>query len=159
HHGALWIYYRDGGKPVRRKVNGSFADGEQLAALVNAQLAAVNGQAPISANAPAPAVVHAQPVSGVPPPAPFTPIRVPDLREQFLDHQEHVLRSSIGTVRRYRAATRHLVEFVRQEQTPPQAHEISPSAFAAYLGRIEVAPNGHKKARRRNLRDKGIQFI
>ena len=44
HHGALWIYYRDGGKPVRRKVNGSLADGEQLAAQANAQLAAVTAQ-------------------------------------------------------------------------------------------------------------------
>jgi integrase len=159
HHGALWIYYRDGGKPVRRKVNGSVADGERLAAQVNAQLAAVIGQPLAPAEAPVPAVVHAQPVSGVPLQAPFTPISVPDLRDRFLDYHEHVLRSSIGTVRRYRAATRHLVEFVGQERTPPQAHEVSPSAFAAYLRRIEVSPNGHKKTRRRNLRDKGIQFI
>jgi integrase len=158
HHGALWIYYRDGGKPVRRKVNGSLADGEKLAALVNAQLAAVSREPPAASNAPAPAVVHSHPV-GVPPQVPFTPISVGDLRHQFLDYHEHVLRSSIGTVRRYRAATRYLVEFVGQERTPPLAHEVSPSSFAAYLRRVEVAPNGHKSARKRNLRDKGIQFI
>src|SRR5262245_41927972 len=151
HHGALWLYYRDGGKPVRRKVNGSLADGEQLAAQVNAQPAAVNPEPPAAAPAPAPAVVHAQPANGVqhgPPPdvvldvapgvvhaqpvngvphqPPFTPISVPDLRERFLDYHEHVLRSSLGTVRRYNTATRHLVAFVGQQRTPPQAHEIDP---------------------------------
>lgn len=159
HHGALWLYYRDGGKPVRRKVNGSLADGEQLAAQVNAQLAAVNAQSPTAVNAPAPALVHAQPVSGVPPQVPFTPISVPNLREQFLDYHEHVLRSSVGTVHRYRTATAHLIEFVGLQPTPLQAHEVDPSAFAAYLRRIEVSPNGHRKSRKRKLRDQGVQFI
>src|SRR5262245_53190065 len=64
HHGALWLYYREGGKAVRRKVNGSLADGEQLAAQVNAQLAALNTQSPVSVNPEAPAVVHAPLVGG-----------------------------------------------------------------------------------------------
>jgi hypothetical protein len=31
--------------------------------------------------------------------------------------------------------------------------------WAAYLRKIEVAPNGHKNAKKRRLRDKGVQFI
>lgn len=159
HHGALWLYYRDGGKPVRRKVNGSLADGEQIAAQVNAQLAALNAPVQAVANTPAPAVVHAAPLGGVPQQVPFNPISVSGLRDRFLDYHENVLRSSIGTVNRYRTATAHLIEFLGRQPTRPQAHEINPSDFAAYVRRIEVAPNGHKKTRKRKLRDKGVQFI
>src|SRR5262249_22108728 len=41
----------------------------------------------------------------------------------------------------------------------PLAHEISVSDFASHLRQVEVSPNGHKKASKRKLRDKGIQFI
>lgn len=136
HHGAWWIYYRDGGQPVRRKIGDSLSEARQVAAQVNAQLA-----------------------SGAPTLFAFTPISVADLREQFLDYHEHVLRSSVGTLARYRAATRHLLDFVGQQSVSLQAHQINPSSFAAYLRKIEVAPNGHKNARKRKLRDKGVCFI
>src|SRR4051812_30333305 len=83
HHGAWWAYYRDGGKPVRRRVAETRPEAEQVAAQVNAQLA-----------------------SGAPTLLAFTPVSVADLRQQFLAYHEHVLKSSVGTVRRYRAATR-----------------------------------------------------
>src|SRR6516165_3625190 len=136
HHGAWWLYYRDGGRPVRRKVAADRPDAEQVAAQVNAQL-----------------------TSGAPTLLAFSPLGVADLRQQFLDYHEHVLQSSLATVRRYRAATRHLEDFAGQQPRPPQAHEVRPDAFAAYLRRIEVAPNGHPNTARRRLRDKGIQFI
>jgi len=78
HHGAWWLYYREGGKPVRKKVSESRAQAEQLAAQVNAQLAL---QSPTSLS--------------------FTPIAVAALRMEFLGHHEHVRKSSLGTVRRY----------------------------------------------------------
>jgi integrase len=136
HHGAWWLYYRDGGQPVRRKVADTRQEAEQVAAQVNAQL-----------------------TSGAPTLLSFSPIGVPDLRQQFLDYHEHVLKSSVGTVRRYRAATQHLEDFAGQQPRPPQAHEVRPDAFAAYLRRIEVAPNGHRNSQKRKLRDKGVQFI
>ena len=43
----------------------------------------------------------------------FEPIGIPELRQHWLDHHEHVLRSSVNTIRRDRAATEHLVKFVR----------------------------------------------
>jgi integrase len=136
HHGAWWLYYRDGGGPVRRKVAEAREAAEQVAAQVNAQL-----------------------TSGAPTLLSFSPIGVPDLRQQFLDYHEHVLKSSVGTVRRYRAATQHLDTFAAQQPRPPAAHEVRPDAFATYLRRIEVAPNGHRNSRKRTLRDKGVQFI
>ena len=89
------------------------------------------------------AQVNAQLTSGAPTLLAFTPIGVPELRRRFLDYHEHVLRSSVGTVRRYRAATQHLEDFVLRQSRPPQAHEVRPDAFAAYLRTVEVAPNGH----------------
>jgi integrase len=37
HHGTWWIYYRDGGRQVRRKVATTRQEAEQVAAQVNAQ--------------------------------------------------------------------------------------------------------------------------
>jgi integrase len=136
HHGAWWLYYRDEGKSVRRKVALARDDAEKLSAQINAQV-----------------------VAGSPTLLSFNPISVPDLRKQFLDYHELVLKSSMGTVRRYRAATQHLENFIDQQTKPLQAHQLRPSAFATYLRSIEVAPNGHKNTAKRKLRDKGIQFI
>jgi integrase len=136
HHGAWWLYYRDSGRPIRRKVADARDDAEKLAAQVNAQVTA-----------------------GSPTLLSFSSIDVSTLRQQFLEYHEHVLRSSFGTVRRYRAATQHLENFINEQARPPQAHQIRPDAFVAYLRTIEVAPNGHKNTAKRKLRDKGVQFI
>jgi integrase len=136
HHGAWWLYYRDAGQPVRRKVADNRDDAEKLAAQVNAQVTA-----------------------GSPTLLSFSPLDVSTLRQQFLDYHEHVLRSSMGTVRRYRAATQHLENFVKEQARPPYAHQVKPDAFTVYLRKIEVAPNGHKNTAKRRLRDKGVHFI
>ena len=136
HHGAWWLYYREDSRPIRRKVALSRDDAEKLAAQINGQVAA-----------------------GSPTLLSFSPIPVAELRRQFLDYHELALKSSMGTVRRYRAATQHLEDFVNQQPKLPQAHQVRPGAFATYLRKIEVAPNGHKNTAKRKLRDKGIQFI
>ena len=89
HHGSWWVYYREGGKPVRDRVAECEEDAERIASQINAQLA-----------------------SRTPTLLSFTPIEVPELRDSFLNHHENVLRSSVSTIRRYRAATQHLVDFV-----------------------------------------------
>ena len=136
HHGAWWLYYREHGRPVRRKVAETRDEAEQVASQVNADL-----------------------TSARPTLLTFKPISVVELRRQFLDYHEHVLQSSLGTVSRYRAATRHLEEFAQRQKSVPLAHELLPDAFAAYLRRIEVAPNGHPNTTKRKLRDKGVQFV
>jgi integrase len=135
HHGAWWVYYRDGGLAQRRRV-GSWDEAEQVAAQVNAQLA-----------------------SGAPRLLTFEAIDMPELRRLFLEYHDMVLNSSVSTVQRYRAATQHLENYALSQTTPPQAHEVKPAAFTAYLRQIEVAPNGHQNAGKRKLRGKGIQFI
>ena len=137
HHGAWWLYYRDGGKVVRRKVADNVSDAEKIAAQVNAQLAVAT-----------PTLLE------------FEPLGVAELCRRFFDFHENVVKSSLGTIRRYRAALRHLEDFSRRgEVEDTQAHLISPDRFAGYLRSKEVAPNGHPNTARRRLRDKGVVFI
>ncbi len=136
HHGGWWIYYRDGQKQVRRRV----AEDEPTAAACAAQ-------------------VNAQVMANAPTPFSFSPVSLPELRERFLEHHEHVLRSSMATVSRYGAATAHLERFARSLTGKPSAHEICVADFVRYLRRLKVAPNGHPHAARRPLRDKGIRYV
>jgi len=136
HHGAWWIYYRDAGKTERRKVGSTREQAEQVAARVNSQL-----------------------TSNEPTLLTFTPIGVAELRKQFLEYHEHVLYSSVGTLKRYRSATQHLEDFISTLTKAPHAHDVKVEAFATYLRRIEVAPNGHKNTAKRKLRTKGVQFV
>jgi len=136
HHAAWWVYYREGTKPVRRRIGEDCDAAERIAAQINAQLA--NN---------APSLLS------------FRPIEVADLRDQFLQHHEHILKSSIATIRRYRSATQHLIEFAASRSRTPRAHEVQAEAFVLYLRTVEIAPNGHPNANKRWLRDKGVQFI
>ncbi|MCE9531922.1 MAG: site-specific integrase [Planctomycetes bacterium] len=136
HHTSWWIYHREGGRQVRRKVGNSREDAEQVAAQINGQLAA-----------------------GAPTLLSFEPIGIPELRQQFLQYHEHVLKSSIATVTRYRAATQHLENFAAGASRRCHAHEVKVDALATYLRTIKVSPNGHSHSAKRALRDKGVQFI
>ena len=92
----------------------------------------------------------------------FQPITIGELRQQWLDHHEHVRRSSVPTVRRYRAATQHLIEFLSAPKSPGRVADFRSQhaeAFVRYLRDKQVAPNGHAKARKRNLHESGIKFI
>ncbi len=136
HHGAWHIYYRDGARQVRRKAGETEDEAARVAAQVNAQLALA-----------APTLFS------------FTPVAIADLRQRWLDHHEHVLRSSLSTIARYRAATQHLQNFANEQGAGRPAHELDSEQFVRHLRRIRVAPNGHERSVRRPLRDKGVRFI
>lgn len=136
YRGSWHLYYREHGRQIRRKAG----DTEEAAAVAAAQ---VNAQ--LSASAP---TLFS-----------FTPLSVAQLQQQFLDHHEHVLRSSLATISRYRTATRHLVNFADQAGRTRAAHELDAEQFVRYLRTIRVAPNGHARSACRPLRDKGIRFI
>ena len=136
HHRAWHIYYREGGRQVRRRVGDTEEVAAQVAAQVNAQLATA-----------APTLFS------------FTPVTIAELRRRFLDHHEHVLRSSLATVSRYRAATQHVENFGRTRGGSQPAHELDAEQFVRYLRSIRVGPNGHSHTARRPLRDKGVRYI
>lgn len=58
------------------------------------------------------AEINAQLETGAPSLLGFEPVTIADLRQRWLDHHEHIRRSSVNTIKRYRAATMHLVNFV-----------------------------------------------
>lgn len=136
HHGAWWLYYRDGGQQTRRRIGPDRATAEKLASDINGQLAI---------NAPTPFA--------------FVPIGVAELRTKYLQHHESVVYSSLATVQRYRAATQHLVDFVNTLSRQLKAHEVSTTKFLSFLRQREVSPNGHPHTARRRLTDKGLQFV
>jgi len=137
HHGSWYLYYRDGSNPKRVRIGPSEAEAARLAAERNAELA--GGRI---ATAPT-----------------FEPITVAELRRRFLDHHEHVLRSSLATVNRYRTATAHLETFGANGGQSLSAHEVRPDEFLRWLRALQIAPNGHPRSRRRPLRERGIRFI
>ena len=118
--------YYEGGRRRRPRVGPDRDLARQMAAQINGQLEV-----------------------GAPAALSFEPIAIPDLRQRWLDHHEHVRRSSLQTISRYRAATEHLLNFVR-ETCPVGQRRISghgtPSDFVRHLRGIEVAPNGHPQS-------------
>ncbi|MHB1037114.1 MAG: tyrosine-type recombinase/integrase [Pirellulales bacterium] len=136
HHGGWHVYYRDGQRQVRRRVADTAEEAERIAAQVNAQVSA-----------------YRPTLFG------FVKISVAELRQRFLDHHEHVLRSSLATVDRYRTATKRLEDFAATGGRSVFAHEVQPEQFLRYLRSLKVPANGHSSPVRRPLRDKGLRFI
>lgn len=136
HHGGWHIYYRDGIRQVQRRAGDTEETASQVAAQVNAQLAVA-----------APTLFS------------FTPLSVQELRCKFLDHHEHVIRSSLATISRYKAATQHLENFASTAAPNSPAHLLDGDQFVRYLRTIRIAPNGHDNCAKSSLRDKGIRFI
>lgn len=136
HHGAWWVYYREEGRAIRRRVGPDQGAAERLAAELNAQVATATP-------------THFQ----------FEPISVAALRQAFLDYHEHVLRSSPATVARYRTASQYLADYAANTKSGLLAHELSALGFVRYLRSRMVSPNGHPNTPQRPLSDKGVQFI
>ena len=134
-----YLSYFEHGKRRQPRVGTDRAAARQLAAQINAQLE-----------------------TGVPSLFGFQPLSIAELRQRWLDHHEHVRRSSLQTIRRYRSATQHLIDFVCKQSALGRAADFGSQHaedFVRYLRHKKVASNGHAKARQRPLRDAGIKFI
>lgn len=108
------------------------------------------------------AQINAQLETGAPALLSFENISITDLRERWLQNHEQVLRSSVQTIRRYRAATEHLLNFVNKVKMVRHASQFCVThaeEFTTYLRSIKVSPNGHANSEKRALLDKGIKFI
>lgn len=138
--GKVWyLTYFEGGQRQRPRVGSDIQAARTLAAQINGQLA-----------------------SGVPAALSFDAISIVELRDRWLEHHEHVLRSSVQTIARYRTATEHLLRFLTDVQPVRSAAEfkvVQAEAFVRYLRSIEVAPNGHANSHKRRLLDSGIKYV
>ena len=85
-----------------------------------------------------------------------------ELRKRWLDNHEYVRRSSLATIRRDEAATRHLLRFLYAVRPLRQVSDFRPQhaeEFVRYLRSLKVPPSGHSHSRKRPLRDAEIKFI
>lgn len=138
--GRIWyLCYHENGKRHQPRVGPQRDQARQMAAEINAQLEA-----------------------GAPSALGFEPMPISELRQRWLDQHEHVRRSSLNTIRRYRSATQHLINFVNDVRPLRRASDFCPQhveEFVRYLRTIQVAPNGHQNAAKRRLRDSGVRFV
>jgi integrase len=137
--GHIWyLCYHENGRRRRPRVGPNRAAAKQLAAQINAQLEV-----------------------GAPAALSFEPISLPDLRADWLQHHEQVLRSSVQTINRYRTATDHLLRFLEQRPIRQAAHFQAGHAaeFVRYLRGLHVSPNGHANTAKRPLMDKGVRYV
>tara|TARA_R110002167_G_scaffold358473_1_gene574567 strand:+ start:48 stop:1421 length:1374 start_codon:yes stop_codon:yes gene_type:complete len=138
--GKIWyLTYQENGKRLRPRIGPDKDHARQMAAQINSQLES-----------------HTHSVFN------FEPVQIDELQTRWLNHHEQVLRSSLQTIRRYRAATTHLINFVREKGVASKTSQFQArhaEGFVHYLRTIKVAPNGHENSQKRPLLDKGIKYI
>ena len=137
--GAIWyLAYHEDGRRRRPRVGPDKEAARQLAAQVNAQLQ-----------------------TGAPAALSFEPIGIAELRQRWLDHHEHVLRSSVQTINRYRTATDHLLRYLESRPVRHASHfqDRHAEQFIRHLRGLSVSPNGHAHTLKRPLMDKGLRYI
>jgi len=138
--GKIWyLTYQENGKRLRPRIGPDKDHARQMAAQINSQLES-----------------HTHSVFN------FEPVQIDELQTRWLNHHEQVLRSSLQTIRRYRAATTHLINFVCEKGVVSKTSQFQAGhaeGFVHYLRTIKVAPNGHENSQKRPLLDKGIKYI
>jgi len=108
------------------------------------------------------AEINAQLEVGAPSALGFEPASIAEVRLRWLENHEHVRRSSLQTISRYRAATEHLLNFIAKVRPLTRISDFRPihaEEFVRHLRSLNVAPNGHKNAAKRRLRDSGVKYI
>ena len=117
--GQVWyLTYHENGKRHRSRSGQDLSEAKKLASQINVQLE-----------------------TGVPAVLSFDSISIEDLRTRWLDHHEHVTRSSVHTIKRYRSATQHLINFLSQHRVPQVTAQFRlehAEQFARYLRTLEV---------------------
>ncbi len=116
--GSIWyLTYHENGKRLRPRVGADKELARQMADRINSQLES-----------------HTHSVFN------FEPIGIDELQKRWLNHHEQVLRSSLQTIRRYRAAINHLINFIDQKGTASKTSQFQPShaeEFVHYLRTIK----------------------
>jgi len=132
------LYYREGGKSIRRKVDGNIAVARATASKVAAALDS-GQQSPLGFHRTAPAVVV----------------------EKYLEYTEHVQGLAMGTRERYRAALEHFVTFTDQAgiKSVDRVSEATVEDFVKWLRSATRTRNGAAKGKKSKFQIGGIKFI
>lgn len=136
---SYWIYFRDKGRSIRKKIDGNLAVARATASQVNVHLE--QGRS-------SPFSFQTKPISQV--------------VENFLEHCRAVRGLRIRSVRRYRAALDHFLEFVNTRpnlNNIDQVKESTVEEFVRYLRRKKRVRSGEKTGPRDKYKTGGIVFI
>ena len=136
---SYYLYFREGKKSVRRKVDGNLATARATAAKVSASLE-----------------------EGSPSPFGFARRSVDEVILGFLQYCEEVQGLALRTIDRYRAALEHLRQFTRAELGEVGAEQVTEGSvedFIKWLRRQSRSRNGAKSGEQDGYTDSGIRFI
>ena len=105
--------------------------------------------------------INSQVVTGVPSSFGFEKCLLSEIRLRWLNHHEDVRRSALTTIRRYRAATSHLIRFAKEHKVlyPSDFTGKTVEQFVRFLRNTRVGANGHEHSDQRFLRDSGVKYI
>jgi len=134
-----YLCYYQGGRRKRYRAHTDKKRARQMAAEVNAQIE-----------------------TGAPTSFDFERVSLVQLQKRWLEYHENIKRSSLHTIRRYRAASEHLVRFFAGSSCGSDVSKIGPTESEQFVGHLRstlVAANGHKNSPKRRLLDKGVLFI
>lgn len=136
---SYWIYFCDDGKTVRKKIDGDLAASKATASQVNVHL---------EQNRPSQFNYQTKSVATV--------------VDDFLDHCELARGLRVRTVRRYRAALDHFVNFIKNKPNLYNIDQVKESIvdeFVRYMHDKKRVGSGEKNGHRANYTATGIAFI
>jgi len=136
---SYWIYFRDKGRSIRKRIDGNLAVARATASQVN---------------------VHLE--QGRSSPFSFQTKPIVQVVENFLEHCRVIRGLRVRTVRRYRAALDHFLEFVNTRpnlNNIDQVKESTVEEFVRYLRRKKRVRSGEKTGPRDRYKTGGIVFI
>jgi integrase len=134
-----WLYFRDGGRSIRKKVDGNLATARATASQVNVHLE--QG--------------HTSPFS-------FQTKPVTQTVRDFIEHCKDVRGLRIRSVRRYKAALDHFLEFVNTKphlNNIDQVKEATVDEFVRWMRKKERVRSGEKNGNKDKYKTSGIVFI
>jgi len=136
---SYWIYFRDGGRSIRKKVDGNLATARATASHVN---------------------VHLE--QGRTSPFSFQTRPIAQVVNDFLEHCRDIRGLRIRSVRRYRSALDHFLDFVNSKphlRNIDQVKESTVDEFVRYMRKLKRVRSGEKTGPKGNYKTGGIVFI
>ena len=135
---TYYLYYRERGKSVRRKVEGNLATARAMASKVAAAVE-----------------------EGSPSPLGFTRIAINELLDGFIEYCESVRGLALRTVDRYRAALGHFRKFAGERLSSSSADEFTQAVVEDFVKWMRLQPrtrNGAKTGQQGRYSTSGIRF-
>ena len=136
---SYWIYFRDSGKSIRKRIDGNLATAKATASQINVHL---------EQKQPSPFNLQTKPVAKV--------------VQDFLEHCKLARGLRIRSLKRYRAALAHFVDFVSSKPhlcNIDQIKETTVDEFVRYLHDKKRVRSGEKNGPKERYTPSGIAFI